>query len=112
VGTAKAGWHQAGKALGGRTRRNMTGAGGERWTVEKYPAYVRRVSRRFSGLGGAMVGPSKVTIFTNVNHAVEAMDERRKAGAEAEAERRFQRAMAIALERVNVRVFGSTRSAA
>lgn len=106
VGVGKAGWHQSAKAIGGRVRRNLQDASGKRTTVEAFPGYVRKVSRKFSGLGGAMVHADRITIFSNVRHAVEALDPRKKLQAEAEAEANFQKAMAFALSAVNEKYFG------
>jgi hypothetical protein len=72
VGTAKAGWYAAAKALGGRIRRNLVADDGRRSTIEIFPAYVKKIARKFPGLGGAKVMPGRVEIFTNVRHAEEA----------------------------------------
>jgi len=96
VGAAKAGWHQAGKALGGRTRRNLVSTTGKRSTVEAFPAYVRKVSRRFNGLGGAYVGRDRVRIWTNVRHATKALRPRLKKAAEHYAKDNVAKAMGYA----------------
>ena len=72
VGVAKAGWYAAAKALGGRIRRNLVADDGKRSTVEIFPAYVKKLARKFPGLGGAKISPGRVEIFTNVRHAEEA----------------------------------------
>lgn len=79
IGTAKAGWLHAAKALGGRVRREG---------VEAFPKYVRAAGR-VPGLGGALVGDRKIVIWTNVRHAVEAMNPGMKARAESIAQDRF-----------------------
>jgi hypothetical protein len=96
VGTAKAGWHQAGKALGGRTRRNLVSDTGKRSTVEAFPAYVRKVSRKFTGLGGAYVGRNRVRIWTNVRHSRKALRPRLQKAAEGFARDNVAKAMAYA----------------
>lgn len=73
VGTAKAGWYAAAKALGGRVRTNLVGEDGKRSTVETIPAWVRKVANRTPGLGGARISPGRVEIFTNVKHARDAL---------------------------------------
>jgi hypothetical protein len=103
VGTAKAGWHQAGKALGARTRRNLVSATGKRTTVEAFPAYVRKVSRKFSGLGGAFVGRNRVRIWTNVRHARKAMRPRLQKAAEHFARDNVSKAMEYAAAARNER---------
>jgi hypothetical protein len=82
IGTAKAGWLHAAKAIGGRVRRDG---------VEAFPAYVRAAGRLQQGLGGALVGDKKVVVWTNVKHGVEAMKPGMKARAESIAEDRFNK---------------------
>jgi hypothetical protein len=94
VGLAKAGWHQAALGLGGRIRSNYVDADGRRSTPEKFPAYVRAVSRRVPGLGGATVSDSRIVIYSNVTYASDAMPEKRMRGAQREAEERIGKAMA------------------
>ncbi len=72
VGTAKAGWYAAAKALGGRIRRNLVAEDGKRSTIEIFPAYIKKIARRFPGLGGAKIMPGRVEVFTNVRHAEDA----------------------------------------
>lgn len=72
VGVAKAGWYAAAKALGGRIRRNLVAEDGRRSTIEIFPAYIKKIARRFPGLGGARVAPGRVEVFTNVRHAEDA----------------------------------------
>jgi len=72
VGLAKAGWYAAAKALGGRIRRNLVADDGKRSTVEIFPAFVKKLARKYPGLGGARVSPGRVEVFTNVRHAEEA----------------------------------------
>lgn len=71
IGTAKAGWYAAAKALGGRVRTNITGADGSRSTKETVPGFIRKLSSKFAGLGGARVMPGRVEVFTNVTYAGE-----------------------------------------
>jgi hypothetical protein len=93
VGTAKAGWHQAAKALGGRNRSNYAEEGVKRSTAERFPAYVRLVSRRTPDLGGARVSDDSVAIWTNVTHAREALDSSFQASAESDAEEKLHKAL-------------------
>lgn len=75
VGTAKAGWYAAAQSLGGRVRRNITDAAtGARRTEEIFPAWVRKLTRKFSGLGGSRVSSNRIEVFTNVTYAGEAMN--------------------------------------
>jgi hypothetical protein len=72
VGLAKAGWYCAAKGLGGRVRRNIVTSGGKRATEESFPAYVRKLARKYPELGGARViegNKPRVEIFTRVKHA-------------------------------------------
>lgn len=73
VGTAKAGWYAAAKSLGGRVRRNLKDAAGNRSTIETIPAWVRKVANRTAGLGGSRQAPGRVEVFTNVAHAADAL---------------------------------------
>lgn len=73
IGTAKAGWYAAAKALGGRVRTNTTDASGNRSTTETIPPYIRKLTTKFAGLGGARIMPGRVEIFTNVTYADEAL---------------------------------------
>ena len=107
VGTAKAGWHQAGKALGGRTRRNLVSDTGKRSTVEAFPAYVRKVSRKFTGLGGAYVGRDRVRIWSNVRHAAQAMQTHSQYAAEDKARANFEKTMQFVVYQRNSK-FGAT----
>lgn len=109
VGFAKAGWYCAAKALGGRVRSNLRGANGTRRTEEKFPAYVRKLARRFPDAGGAIItenaGAVTVAIFTNVRHAVEAMPAHLKAGADAAAQQSLATALALGLRAANEKIF-------
>jgi hypothetical protein len=109
VGTAKAGWHQAAKGLGGRVRRNLTDSDGKRRTEEIFPEYVRKVSNRFSGLGGAFfVGGEKpsATIFSSVRHAVDALiSPGAIEQANERAQARFHKALLEALQWRRLRTF-------
>jgi len=100
VGTAKAGWHQAAKAIGGRVRSNFVDADGKRSTAERFPKYVRNVSRRYGDLGGAIVGEGRIVIYSNVRHASEALNERRKASAESDAQERVLKAVRIMISKM------------
>lgn len=74
IGTAKAGWYAAAKALGGRVRSNETDAAtGKRKTEEIFPGYIRKLANKFGGLGDARVTPDRIEVFTNVTHGDEAL---------------------------------------
>lgn len=74
VGLAKAAWYVAAKALGGRVRLNLRDAdGGNRRTVEQFSPYIRKLARRFPGIGGAEVSATRVSVFSNVSYASEAI---------------------------------------
>lgn len=116
VGTAKAGWGCAAKALGGRNRRNLRdAAGGNRSTEEVLPAYVRAIMRKFPDLGGArvVVEGDRVAaeIFTNVKHAADAIPAPLLAAASDRAQQRVAAALTASLRELNARQFGSTRVA-
>ena len=73
VGTAKAGWYAAAKSLGGRVRKNERDGAGNRSTHETFPRYVRKIVRKYPGLGGSLVSDYQVTIWSNVTHGEEAL---------------------------------------
>lgn len=73
IGTAKAGWYAAAKALGGRVRSNSTDSTGKRTTAEIFPPYVRKRANKRPGLGGARVTPGRIEVFTNVEYANDAL---------------------------------------
>lgn len=74
IGTAKAGWANAARGIGGRVRtNNVDAATGARSTSETIPAYIRKLERKYPGLGGARVMPRRIEIFTNVTYADEAL---------------------------------------
>lgn len=86
VGFAKAGWYAAAKGIGGRVRRNIVRPGGKRITEEIFPAFVRKIARRFPDIGGARISGNlrasfRVEVFTNVSHAEEALPSRLHAAA-------------------------------
>lgn len=74
AGLAKAAFYAAAKALGGRVRRNLVDEGtGKRRTEEIFPARLRRLARRFPGIGGARVSFLRVEVFSNISYAREAL---------------------------------------
>ncbi len=112
VGTAKAGWGCAAKALGGRNRRNLRDAtGGNRATAERLPAYVRALMRKFPDLGGprALDPDSTVTIeiFTNVKHAAEAIPPRLYASVTSSAQASLAVALNQSLRALNQQQFNA-----
>lgn len=103
IGTAKAGWYAAAKALGGRVRTNLTAADGKRSTAETIPAFVRKLAGKFGGLGGARVMPGRVEVFTNVTYADEALPQGSLEAAVSTARESFsasiQKAVSIAIKK-------------
>jgi len=73
IGTAKAGWYAAAKAIGGRVRSNSTDASGKRSTAEIFPKYIRDRYKKHPDLGGARVSPGRIEVFTNVEYAADAL---------------------------------------
>lgn len=97
IGTAKAGWAAAAKALGGRVRTNIKDSFGNRSTAETIPEFVRKLTVKFKGLGGARVLPKRVEVFTNVTYAQEALINGDTFPALESAQESFQAAMAKSL---------------
>lgn len=106
VGLAKAGWYAAAKAIGGRVRRSVV-RDGRRTSVEVFPAYVRRLARKFPDLGGAVVSAGRVEVFSNVRHAGEAMPYTLYLRAVEEARVRVRRALVESVRRVRGRRYGA-----
>ena len=105
VGTAKAAWYAAAKALGGRIRRNLVADDGKRSTVEIFPAYLKKLARKFPGLGGARIQPGRVEIFSNVHHAEQAILEFAYSDVLWRAEESFKDAIIKSLARIRERGF-------
>jgi hypothetical protein len=101
VGVAKAGWYQAATGLGSRVRRTATTDAGTQTSLTLFPKYVRAVSRRVGGLGGATVGEGRIVIYSNVRYATEALNDRRKATAESDANTRILKAVRIMLSKIS-----------
>lgn len=110
VGMAKAGWYAAAKALGGRVRRNIVGLGGKRMTEEIFSASVRKLARRFSGLGGARISGGedrpRVEVFTNVKHATNALPHGMYLSAVLRAEEKVVAALKHSGAALRKKVFG------
>lgn len=110
VGFAKAGWAAAAKAIGGRVRRNVRDAAGNRRTEEKIPAPLRKLANRFPDSGGARWSEngSKVTleIFTRVSYAEDATEPRLFEAANSYAANSFANALGESLRALNRRLFG------
>lgn len=108
VGMAKAGWYCAAKALGGRVRGSYE-SGGETVWYEKFTASVRKVARRFPGLGGATItntqGKIEIAIFTSVGHAQKALSADKYQSATARGQKRFAAALAKAVTALNAKIF-------
>lgn len=110
AGLAKAGWNAAALAMGGRirTRSRVTGK-----SVERFPAYIRKLSKR-PGIGGALVvgGPRAFVRFWNtVPHIGEALPEGLYLLAVDQAERDFLKALNRAVDYLNTRRFDKSRRA-
>ena len=108
VGMAKAAWYQAAQGIVKRVRGNSR-VGGVRRTYEKFPETVRKVSRRFPGLGGArIVGTgleTSVTIYTGVKHAPDAAVTVFFDSAQADAESNLTASIRYALRTITDKTF-------
>lgn len=111
VGFAQAGWYAAARGLGGRVRRNLVSATGKRSTAEAFPAYVRKLSNRYSGIGGARVltsgATSRVEIWTGVRHAKNALPYHLSDLAESEARENVAKALAASVHALNRKKFNA-----
>lgn len=109
VGMAKAAWYQAAKDLVKRVRGNSR-VGGVRKTYEKFPEIVRKLSRKFPGLGGAEVYgqgmQTRVVIFSEVKHAPDAAVESYFSAAREEAQTNLTDSVNFAMESLNKKLFG------
>ena len=109
VGFAQAGWYAAARGLGGRVRRNLISETGKRSTSEAFPAYIRKLANKHSGIGGARVLTSgttcRVEIWTSVRHAIHALPHNLKDLAEEEAQALVAKAMRISITKLNQKHF-------
>lgn len=111
VGFAKAGWYAAALSLGGRVRRNLVAEDGKRRTEEIFPAYIRKIARRFQGLGGSLVMKDRIEVWTNVRHAREAMEPANQDRAMSIARENFTAAMAKAMRALREKHFPRSKAA-
>lgn len=103
VGMAKAGWHQAAKAIGGRLRTET--AGGK--VVATFPRWVIAAGRGLS-LGGARIrgGPlAEVSIYTSVRHSRGALAPSTLSRAVRDSQARLRKAALIAVQKENKKHF-------
>ncbi len=95
VGFAKAGWYQAARALG-RVRSTVVADDGSRTSAQIFPAYIRTLARRNSGIGSGKTVSSPhhamTSISTHVRHALPALPESARKKAEESARQAFQKA--------------------
>jgi hypothetical protein len=105
VGLAKAAWYAAAKALGGRVRRNIVEAGGRRRTEEIFPGYLRKLARRFPGIGGASVSPRRVEVWSSVDYAGETVTFASMDKAVEESKAAFYRAMVKSVDALTRKYF-------
>jgi hypothetical protein len=105
VGFAKAGWYAAARALGGRVRRNYVTPFGQRATAEIFPGYVRKLARRYPGIGGARISPGRVEIFTSVRHADVALTATNYMAANDQARASLARSLGKAVAELNKKKF-------
>lgn len=105
VGLAKAAWYVAAKALGGRVRRNIVEADGKRRTEEIFPGYLRKLARKFPGIGGASVTPRRVEVWSNITYAVHAVDDYKFEEALRMSEESFRRSLAKSVDALTRRYF-------
>ena len=110
VGMAKASWYQAVLGITKRARTQSREADGTRRTYQKFPALIRKVAARFPGLGGATITGSgtkiEVTIFSNVNHGPEALDQTNFALANTEASVTLKKSISYIVANLNRKLFG------
>lgn len=110
VGMAKASWYQAAMGIAKRIRTQASLADGSRRTFQKFPASIRKVARKFAGLGGSTVAGSgfhtTVTIFSNVNHGPEALDQANFALANATASKTMKKAVENIIAHLHRKLFG------
>jgi hypothetical protein len=115
AGMAKAGWYAAAASFGGRVRRTVRTPDGKRRSEQIFPASVRGVARRFSGLGKGWVegvGMKAVaTIENRVRHAASALPDSLYNRVFSEAGKRLNRALFEALKAVNRRKTAGRKSA-
>lgn len=109
VGFAKAGWYAAARAVGGRIRRNYVTAAGQRKTAEIFPSYVRRIARRYPGIGGAWMRAGMVEVFTSVRHADVALTPDHYAAATDVGRMNLAKNLAAAVRALNERQFRGKR---
>jgi hypothetical protein len=109
VGFAQAGWYAAARGLGGRVRRNRVSATGKRSTSEAFPAYVRKLANRYSGIGGARVisgsHTCRVEIWTGVRHAQNALPSHLQSLAEDDAQASVAAALRVSIRYLNKKRF-------
>lgn len=103
IGTAKAGWYDAAQSLGGRVR-----TGDSKQIV---PAYVRKLARKGSGLGGSRVSKGRIEIFTNVTYADEALPQGSFENAVSAARESFASALARSMAELRKKHFPTTAAA-
>jgi hypothetical protein len=110
AGLAKAGWAAAAKALGGRVRTRAVGNGK---SVEKFPKYIRSLSRR-PNIGGASFvhGPrARAKIWNIVAYIGEAFPESSYNEALSKAEKDFAFALNQSVAYLNKNRFNRSRAA-
>jgi hypothetical protein len=111
VGFAQAGWYAAARGLGGRIRRNLISATGQRSTAEAFPPYIRKLANKHSGIGGARVlssgSTSRVEIWTGVRHAQNALPDHLRELATTHAQENIARALIESLRYLNRKKFNA-----
>jgi hypothetical protein len=97
VGLAKAAWYSAAKALGGRVRK---GGGRVGKTEEIFPAWIRKLARKFQGIGNAKITGGElrptVEISSSVEHAQRAIGNRLYVSALSDSAANLKKALADA----------------
>jgi len=109
VGMAKASWFQASKGIVQRVRTQRRWNDGSRKTFEVFPAVIRRVARKFPGLGGSKVTGSglkiHVTIYSTVDHGPDALDQANYALANTEASKTLAKSISYMIAHLNKKLF-------
>jgi hypothetical protein len=109
VGMAKASWLQAALGIVKRLRTQQTLPDGSRRSFEKFPPTIKRVARRFPGLGGSTITGSgfqtTVTIFSNVSHGPDALDIQNYALANAASSKTLASSIAHTIAYLNRKLF-------
>lgn len=109
VGMAKAAWFQAAQGLVKRVRGSAEDGTGGRRSFQRFPALVRKVAKRYPGLGYAQVlrggMAAEVKIASTVDHGADAADMAAMAAARVEASAGLRKAIELKVAALSKRIF-------